>query len=293
MPRHNPLQLSLLIVLLAALTWATPATAAQPATAAMPAAQPVLIEASPVPGAVLGSSPESITLLFDRALADQGSRLTVTTQSGEIVSDDRGSVDMSDRFRLVTTIPALPEGRYRVAYQARGIGGSTFVSGAYEFTVDLPEPRLDLLHPINGQSFAGSNIPLEMHVEFFDFGTYDNRIRLYLDGELVDEVHGATYTLEGVEPGVHELRVVLARFENEELANTAQQVTVAVAQPGAEDSTPPTGDVEALQTALRLTTWQWVGLAVLTLLLLGAGYWLGRMVTPPVWFVPTPDEDQR
>lgn len=291
MLRQNRLQLSLLTALTAVLLAVL--VSASTVRAAIPAAQPVLVEASPAPGAVLGSSPESITLTFDRALADQGSRLTVTNSSGEIVSNDRGSVDPSDRFLLMTAVPALPEGRYRVAYQARGIGGSTFISGAYQFTVDLPEPRLDLLNPINGQAFNGPDIPLEMQVDFFDFGVYDNRIRLYLDGELVDEIHGNAYTLEGVEPGVHELRVVLARFEGEELPQTAQHVTIAVAQPGAQAPAPASHDVEASHTGIALTPLQWVGFAVLTLLLLGIGFWLGRAVTPPVTFTPAPGEDER
>ena len=194
---------------------------------------------------------------------------------GEYFNETDGAVNPDNRFTLSVPIAPLPEGRYRVSYQVTSLGGSTFITGRYEFSIDLPEPRLELLEPVSGQGFESPRIPLEMRVHYFDFGQYNNRVHVYLDGEKVAEVQGESYVLEGVEPGVHELTTVLARFEEEELPDTAQTVTIAVGQPGsdrpaAEQASAPTGS----EFGLGLENWPLV--AALSLVLLGVGIWLGR-----------------
>ena len=248
---------------------------AEPAFTAEVAAQPRLVDASPAPDSVLGASPEVVTLTFDRALSDSGTWVTVRSLEGEYFNETDGAVNPDNRFTLSVPIAPLPEGRYRVSYQVTSLGGSTFITGRYEFSIDLPEPRLELLEPVSGQGFESPRIPLEMRVHYFDFGQYNNRVHVYLDGEKVAEVQGESYVLEGVEPGVHELTTVLARFEEEELPDTAQTVTIAVGQPGsdrpaAEQASAPTGS----EFGLGLENWPLV--AALPLVLLGVGIWLGR-----------------
>src|SRR5690606_14858204 len=193
---------------------------------------------------------------------------------GEYFNETDGAVNPDNRFTLSVPIAPLPEGRYRVSYQVTSLGGSTFVTGRYEFSIDLPEPRLELLEPVSGQGFESSRIPLEMRVHYFDFGQYNNRVHVYLNGEKVADVQGEPYVLEDVQPGVHELTTVLARFE-EALPDTAQTVTIAVAQPEAgrpaaeQASTPARSEF-----GLGLENWPLV--AALSLVLLGVGIWLGR-----------------
>src|SRR5690606_36684629 len=95
------------------------------------------------------------------------------------------------------------------------------------------------------------------------------------DGEKVAEGRGESYVLKGVEPGGQELTKALARFEEEERADTEQTVTIAVGQPGsdrpaAEQASAPTGS----EFGLGLENWPLV--AALSLVLLGVGIWLGR-----------------
>lgn len=270
-------------LLLLTAAWAPPRSPDKAVT------QPVLVEASPAPGALLGAPPEAVELRFDRALSDEGTWLRVSTLEGERLGEGEDIVEMSNRLVLRMEIPPLPEGRYRVSYQAASVGGSTLSAGSYEFAVDLPEPRLELRQPVNGQSFDGSSVPLRMRVHFFDFDMFDNRIHVYLDGEKVQEARSQLVTLEGIEPGVHEVRVVLARLEDEELAETAQHVTVAVARPAPEaaaDGGSGTGAEASLALSvmdrLSLSGERWPIATLLAVVLLAAGFVLGRAARPPV-----------
>lgn len=267
-------QITVVLTLLAACL-----LSAEPAYTADVAAQPALVEATPAPNSVLGASPEVVMLTFDRALNDTGTWATVSSLEGERFNQSDGAVDASNRFTLTVPVAPLPEGRYRVSYQVTAFGGSTFVTGRYEFSVDLPAPRLELLEPVSGQGFESPRIPLDMQAHFFDFAQYNNRVHVYLDGEKVADVRAESATLEDVEPGVHELTVVLARFEGEELAETAQTVTIAVAQPGAGPRTgrdTSTASAASAGTIIRLELVNWIVVAALAGLLLAAGVWLGR-----------------
>lgn len=263
---------------------------APPPVAASGLQQPVLVRAAPEPGAVLGAPPDAVLLTFDRALSDEGSWITVKDQDGGRVNEGDGLIDPSNRLVLSAPLPPLPEGRYRVTYQAAAIGGSTMIAGAYEFSVDLPEPGLELLQPVNGQAFSETRVPLEMRVHFFDFGQYDNRVHVYVDGQKAAELRGQTGELGGLEPGVHEIEVVLARLDGEELEQTAQRVTIAVAQPGGASPSPESPASSAAGADPPLSTGQWAGAAALTAVLLGIGLWLGRATQPPVGS-PRPGDD--
>ena len=246
---------------------------------AMPAhAQPVLRDASPPPDAVLSASPPEVILTFDRILSDAYSSIQVTNEAGERVDKRDSSVDPNNRFVLRVSLPSLFEGCYTVSYTASGLGSSTIVSGSYQFTVDLPSPRLALLTPVNGQAFESGDIPLEMRVDFFDFGLYNNRIRVYVDGILVAEVRALDYTVEGLSPGVHEIKTVLAQYDVQELPDTTITVYVAVAQPDPESEGRELAALAPPDPGLRLTAAQLVATMALTAILLGAGFWLGRTI---------------
>ena len=234
-------------------------------------AQVVLVESSPAPDAVLPAPPERITLTFSDPLSDQGSSIHVTDDAGDPVDKGDAHVLTDDRHTLLVDLPVLIEGTYTVTYTAAGLGGSTVTMGSYQFTVDLPPSRLMLETPVDGQSFESGPVPLEMKVEFFDFGLYGNRIRVYIDGELQAEVRALTYDLE-LAPGVHEITVVLAQFEDQELPDTATTVHIAIAQPrpdqesgGANENWEPP-QIRPVMAGLAI---------VVALALLALGVWLG------------------
>jgi methionine-rich copper-binding protein CopC len=245
--------------------------------AAAPAhAQPVLIDASPAPSSVLIASPQEIILTFDRALVAEGTSIRVTDESGQRVDDGEMRIDPANRFATSVGLQPLPEGRYNVVYTAVGVGSSTVQIGTYEFTVDLPPPTLEQVTPVDGDAFDTGTIPLQMRVQNFNFAQYESRIRVYVDGRLDAELRSLDYSIEGLSPGVHEIRTVLARFENEELPETAITVHVAVAQPDPESEGLEHAAQLPPDSGLQLTLPQTIGLVLLTLALLGLGLWLGR-----------------
>ncbi len=239
-------------------------------------AQPALHDASPAPETVLSGPPERVTLTFNAALADRGTNIRVLDAEDRRVDNKDVLVNPANRFEVSVTLPALADGVYTVHYTAAALGGSTVAVGSYTFSIALPDPRLLLLTPVDGQAFEPGPVALEMQVEFFDFELYNSRIRVYADGELRDEVRGLAYQIEGLEPGVHEVKVVLARFEDQELEDTANVVHVAIAQPDEEMEGREVAAGMPPDPGLQLTTLQWVGVTALTLLLLGVGVWLGR-----------------
>lgn len=290
MPRKLLTLIPPAVLLLLTVAWAPPAAPDAAYT------RPMLVEATPAPGALLGAPPGAVELRFDRALSDEGTWLRVSTMEGERLGEAEGIVEMSNRLVLRLDLPPLPEGRYRVSYQAASVGGSTLSAGSYEFAVDLPEPRLELLHPVDGQAFEHDRVLLRLRVHFFDFGMFDNHINVYLDGEKVQEARSQLVTLEGVEPGVHEIRVVLARLEDEELPETAQRVTVAVAQPtsrsATDDNSGAAGEASlplSLMDRLTLTGERWPIAALIAVVLLAVGFVLGRAARPPVEYPELPE----
>jgi methionine-rich copper-binding protein CopC len=259
-----------LALLVLAAAWASPARA-----------QPVLVEASPAPGAVLTSSPEAVTLTFDRALSEDNAWIAVVGESGERFDRDDARVGPESLFTLTTTLAPLPEGRYIVKYRAASPGSSTILGGQYEFVVNLPAPTLQMISPANGEAFAEGRVPVELQVQFFDFGLYNNRIHLYVDGAFHAELRELATELEGLEPGVHEIAAVLARFDDEELPETARTATIAIAQPDPETEGRILAAAAAPDPGLRLAPWEWAGIVSLTVILLGLGIWLGRAARKP------------
>lgn len=234
-------------------------------------AQVELVDASPAPEAVLLAPPESITLTFSHPLSDQGSSIVVTDEDGEPVDKGDTHVLLDDRHILLVSLPVLIEGTYTVTYAAAGLGDSVVTMGSYQFIVDLPPSRLMLETPVDGQSFESGLVPLEMNVTFFDFGLYGNRIRVYVDGELQAEVRELTYDLD-LAPGVHEITVVLAQFEDQELLDTSTTVHIAIAQPRTDQTA---GEADGNWEAPRIRPVM-AGLAIIAALaLLALGVWLG------------------
>jgi methionine-rich copper-binding protein CopC len=244
-------------------------------SASTPTNQPLLLDATPASDAILGESPEAVTLTFDRALSSRDSWVMVTGEDGTRYNQDDGVINPADRFVISTELDPLPEGVYEVEYQAASLGGSTLIAGAYTFTIDLPEPRLRMVLPLDGQNVDKPRVPLALDVQFFDFGLYNNRVRLYVDGDLVDELRTAAATVDGLEPGVHEIRTVLARFDDEELPDTEQVVYIAVAEPAmvVPDEAPQASILAGVDLSSAVSQATAIGLAVV---LAGVGFVLGR-----------------
>jgi hypothetical protein len=118
---------------------------------------------------------------------------------------------------------------------------------------------------------------VDLQVGQFDFSVYDNRIRLYVDGVLEAELRTLSYTID-LEPGVHEIKTVLARFENEELAETANTAYIAVPRPDPEQEGWEAAASAPPAPGLQLSLPQWGGVVVMTVALLGIGYLIGRRV---------------
>lgn len=243
-------------------------------------AQPSLISASPAPDSVLAASPTEIILTFDRILVISGTTIEITNEQGDRIETGSVNIDPANRFLVMASVPTLIEGRYTVRYEAASVGSSTRIAGSYQFTVDLPPPRLTLITPVDGQSYQTGSVTLKMGAEFFEFGLYDNRIRIYVDDGLEAEIRALEYEITGLEPGVHQITIVLAQFEAQEIPETAITVHIAVAQPDPETA----GSNEAAQAsgdpALRLEPSHLIATIITTLVLLGIGLWLGRMTYP-------------
>ena len=81
----------------------------------------------------------------------------------------------------------------------------------------------------------------------------------------------------GLEPGVHEVRLVLARLEDEELPQTATVIYIAIKQPDPElAGREAAARAEPAPGLEVFAPWQLGGAALTVILLLGFGIWLGR-----------------
>ena len=134
---------SVLIALLVALLQTTSASAI-----------PNLVEATPEPDAMLDVNPGRVTLVFNHALGERDTWIAITDEDGQRVDNQDGGIDPTNRHILSTSLPSLPEGRYRVTYNATSPGDSVVTFGSYHFTLDYPSPRLTLTSPLNGQTFT-------------------------------------------------------------------------------------------------------------------------------------------
>ncbi len=240
-------------------------------------AQPVLVDASPAPGSTLIAPPQTVILTFDRILSGQGTTIRITDERGQRVDQNDTHLDPTNRFRASISLQTLIEGRYTVSYTVAAVGSSTVLVGSYEFAIDLPPPTLALIAPVDGQAFGAGIVPLQMQVQYFDFGLYNNRIRLYVDDGLYAELRTLSYDLESLPPGVHKITAVLAQFEDQELPETAVTVTIAITQPDPESEGREQAAVAPPDPGLQLTIPQLVGTILATMVLLWLGIWLGRL----------------
>ncbi len=236
-------------------------------------AQPVLVGAAPAPGAVLDAPPAEIRLTFDRIISNTPiqPRIIVTDERGERVHESQAAQRLDNLFAVTLALPPLPSGVYTVSYQVQSAGSDVLVSGSYQFSIVLPPPDLVLLSPIDGQWFESGDVPVEMQVTAFDFNFYNNRIHLYVDGEQIAELRELTTTVAGLEPGVHQIKVVLAQLDAE-LPQTARSATIAIAAPDSGDeqvTAPPLAGWMPTGTAS-------IGVTTLALLMGGIGVMLGR-----------------
>jgi len=112
-------------VLLVSIGWAAPALA-----------HDALLGSEPADGAVLTEAPSQIVLTFSAAQAGVGSEVAVVGPDGAVWSD--GPAQVSEAVVTQPLRPDMPEGVYTVTFRSVSGDGHP-VSGAFTFSVDLPE----------------------------------------------------------------------------------------------------------------------------------------------------------
>ena len=234
-------------------------------------AQAELVSTDPSPGASLAVAPAEVRLVFSRPLLEIGTSISVHNEAGKRIDLSDGRIDPENPTALVASLPLLFEGKFTVRYVAALLGSSVTLADNYEFTLDLPDPVVDLVSPSNGQAFAAGPIPIRLKTQYVDFNAYNRRIRLYVDGALYTEIQGAKASLDGLTPGVHQIRSILIQLDDQEVAETSTTVYIAVKRPSPANkaSAPPIAPAMTLSLA--------VGLILSSGLMLVGGIWLGRM----------------
>ena len=105
------------------------------ALAAPPSGAHALLDQSvPVAGSVVRASPKELTLKFTQRLEPAFSKVRVFDPRGKQVDGGDSRVDSADAAVLRVALPALPSGRYRVAWRVLSI--DTHVSEG-DFTFDV------------------------------------------------------------------------------------------------------------------------------------------------------------
>jgi len=265
---RRPFHLTTLALLLAIL--AVPAAPAY--------AQSHLVKAAPGPGATVSLPPGEVRLTFDHPLLAEGTSLHVTDTNGAPVEKGDGHIDPADPFSLVVSLPVLFEGQYTVSYTAATVGSSTILADNYNFTLDLPNPVLDLVSPNNGEAFDAGPISIRLRSRFVDFTLYDSRVRLFVDGHLYREWQGLHATVDGLQPGVHEIRSVLVQVGGE-VPDTSTTVYIAVKRPDPGTAGDSSGEIDMPELPMPSpvsSTLQLAEVALAVIVLLGLGFWLGR-----------------
>jgi methionine-rich copper-binding protein CopC len=241
-------------------------------------AQPELINASPTPDSTWAASPGEVALVFDSPLDPRLLFLIVINQAGERVDGGDAAIDRDDPARVRVSLPTLPEGEYFVSYavaELSPVDPPSFDSGgSYRFTIATPPPTLQLIEPVGGQGFPTGDIPLKTRTDFFELALPDNQILIYVDGDLRARLNRNDYLIEGLEPGVHELRVVLSQG-GQELPETEIITYIAVGLPDPEAEGRRLAAIAPPDPGLQLTPLQLIGVLIGAGLALAAGLWLG------------------
>lgn len=98
------------------------------------AAHGVLERSEPRGGATLRSAPPQVRLQFTGALEPAYSRVQVLDGSGRRVDLGDSAVDPANRALLRVSLPALPAGRYKVAWRVLSVD-SHVTEGDFSFRV--------------------------------------------------------------------------------------------------------------------------------------------------------------
>jgi methionine-rich copper-binding protein CopC len=240
-------------------------------------ARTAVITASPGPDEIVALPPDAVSITFDRIVDSERTTIQVMNDQGQRVDDGSMLFDRADRRHASVRLKPLVEGIYTVVYSVTTLGGSVSSVEAYSFTLDLPDATLELVAPVNGTAYrVGDSVSLNMRTQFFEFGFYENRIRIYVDDQLHAEIESVNYDLTGLEPGVHEIKTVLTQFDGQELPDTEILVTVAVANADPEAEGLRQAAQAAPDAGLKLTALQLLGIITATGGLLAAGLWLGN-----------------
>ena len=235
---------------------------------------PGLLDSAPVAGEVLTQSPAEVSLTFDAPVTAEQVQIRVRDANGVQVDNGDTTLDETNPNRVSVTLPPLPEGAYFVEYDVTPEGQPT-VTASFSFMVIAPPPRLTLLSPADGDVVTGGVLTLDLAVDAFSLDDEGNAVRLVVDGSREADFNDSHYTLQGLEPGVHRVEVVLVS-DGEELEATRAGVYVAVPQPDPEAEGRLAAMTATPDPGLRLAPWQIAVVAGLGLAAFGVGIWLGR-----------------
>jgi len=98
------------------------------------AAHAALERTEPRGGSTLKTSPSQVSLLFTGAIEPAYSRVQVLNGGGQRVDLGDSSVDAANRALLRVSLPALPAGRYTVAWRVLSID-SHVTEGEFRFRI--------------------------------------------------------------------------------------------------------------------------------------------------------------
>jgi methionine-rich copper-binding protein CopC len=98
------------------------------------AAHGVLERTEPRGGSTLKTAPSQVSLLFTGAIEPAYSRVQVVNGGGRRVDLGDSSVDAANRALLRVSLPALPPGRYTVAWRVLSID-SHVTEGEFTFRI--------------------------------------------------------------------------------------------------------------------------------------------------------------
>lgn len=264
MPRHPLRPLILTLCVLAPLAMPSEAEA-----------RAFLVSASPAPNQTLNRPPEEVRLTFNTPLVPDTASVTVVDAVGVHVDRANAHVLSGDAAVLAVSLPSLEEGLYTVTYTVTDAQTETTTSDSYQFALEYPEPQVRLTAPPNGAGFEVNSVRVEVDTGNFDLEFWGYRWRLYLDGVPVFTSRQPTAFLRNLEPGIHELRVVLVDPDDNEVHDTRSTSYIAVGTPNPEEAEIAAAARAPGDPGLTLTPLQGVVLGIVVVVALGVGALLG------------------
>jgi methionine-rich copper-binding protein CopC len=93
--------------------------------------------AEPKVGSTIEVAPHCVKIWFTEGLNHTQSKISVFDSSGNEVDKKDSTVDAGNRSQMMVSLPALPEGTYRVAWSAVAVD-THHTQGTFTFTIKRP-----------------------------------------------------------------------------------------------------------------------------------------------------------